>query len=267
MRALRFHAAHDVRVEEVPEPPAPGAGEVLVAPVACGICGTDLHEYTSGPLRTPAVPHPLTGATLPQILGHELAGTVIAVGPGVRSVAPEDRVSVMPLLTCGACRACRSGRAQHCELRACVGLRHPWGGMADRALVTEHQVARLPDAVSWTAAAMIEPLAVSASAVAAGGTAPGDAELITGAGPIGALAALAAADAGADDVVVSEPNAGRAALMASLGFEVLDPTSTDVAEACRERREGGFEVVVECSGHPAGLTTGLDAVAPGGCVV
>jgi threonine dehydrogenase-like Zn-dependent dehydrogenase len=67
--------------------------------------------------------------------------------------------------------------------------------------------------------------------------------------------------------VISEPNAGRAALMASLGFEVLDPTATDVAKACRERREGGFEVVVECSGHPAGLTTGLDAVAPGGCVV
>ena len=87
MRALRFHAARDLRIEEVAEPPAPGAGEVVVRVVTCGICGTDLHEYVAGPIVTPVEPHPLTGAQNPQILGHEFAGDVVAVGPGVTRVA------------------------------------------------------------------------------------------------------------------------------------------------------------------------------------
>ena len=86
MRALRFHEARELHVEQVPEPGPPGPGEVLLRPLMCGICGTDLHEYTDGPIVTPARPHPLTGAELPQILGHEFAATVAAAGPGVTHV-------------------------------------------------------------------------------------------------------------------------------------------------------------------------------------
>src|SRR5438128_760392 len=78
MRALRFHAAKDIRIEEVPGPPDPGAGEVVVRVATCGICGTDLHEYAAGPIVTPVEPHPLTGAQNPQIRGHEFSGDVVA---------------------------------------------------------------------------------------------------------------------------------------------------------------------------------------------
>ena len=82
MRALRFHKARELAVEKVAEPGPPGPGEVLLQPVMCGICGTDLHEYTDGPIVTPGRPHPLTGAELPQILGHEFSAVVAAAGPG-----------------------------------------------------------------------------------------------------------------------------------------------------------------------------------------
>ena len=95
MKATVFHAAKDVRVEEVAAPPGPGPGEVLVRPSWCGICGTDLHEYAMGPIVTPAQPHALNGAQLPQILGHEFSAHVVEVGAGVTNVVPGDRVTVM----------------------------------------------------------------------------------------------------------------------------------------------------------------------------
>ena len=192
MRALRFHAARDLRIEEVDEPAAPGPNEVVVQVVTCGICGTDLHEYVAGPIVTPVEPHPLTGARNPQILGHEFAGDVVATGAGVTSVGEGDRVAIMPLAYCGTCTYCRRGLQHLCATMGCVGLSHAWGGMAQLATVAEYQVVRLPDAVSYQQGALIEPTAVAAYGVERGGVAPGDRVLITGAGPIGALAALCA---------------------------------------------------------------------------
>jgi (R,R)-butanediol dehydrogenase / meso-butanediol dehydrogenase / diacetyl reductase len=266
MRALRFHAARDLRLDEVSAPPAPSAGQVLIAPVVCGICGTDVHEYVEGPMRTTVEPHPVTGAAIPQILGHELSATVVEVGSDVSSVAPGDRVSVMPLVSCGMCALCRGGQEQLCDGRASVGLRHPWGGMAELALVNENQVVPMPDAMSWEQGALIEPAAVSWAAIQAGGVSPGHLVLVTGAGPIGALAALAGAAAGAS-VVVSEPDPARARHVASLGFDVLDPREVDVAQACRERSPSGVDVAIECSGQEAALQAALGALRPGGRAV
>src|SRR5581483_7920559 len=168
MKALRFHAALDVRIDDVPDPPRPVGTEVLVAPALCGICGTDVHEYQHGPLRTPgATPHPLTGAVNPQILGHELSGTVVAVGEQVDGFEPGDRVSVMPLVSCGGCVSCRRGDRQLCELRASIGLRHAWGGMAEYALTDASQLTALPEGVSFEQGALVEPTAVAMAAVAA----------------------------------------------------------------------------------------------------
>ncbi len=162
MQALRFHAARDLRVEDVAEPTQPGAGEVVVKVVTCGICGTDLHEFVAGPIVTPTEPHPLTGARNPQILGHEFAGDVVAVGAGVTRVAEGDRVAIMPLVYCGSCSYCRRGLQHLCATMACVGLSHPWGGMAKLAVVAEYQVVLLPDGVSYRQGALIEPAAVAA---------------------------------------------------------------------------------------------------------
>src|SRR5436309_11108005 len=236
MQALRFHAARDLRIEDVQEPSAPGPGEVLVRTAACGICGTDLHEYVAGPIVTPVEPHPLTGAQNPQILGHEFAGDVVSSGPGVTSVAEGDRVAIMPLAYCGRCAYCKRGLQHLCTTMACVGLSHAWGGMGERATVAEYQVVRLPDGVTYRQGALIEPAAVAAYGVERAGVAPGDAVLVTGAGPIGALAALCARAAGASNVYVSEPNPARRARAETLGVAtVLDPTEIDVPEFLREQ--------------------------------
>src|SRR5436305_6681113 len=259
MQALRFHTARDLRVEDVPEPGEPGEDEVVVRVATCGICGTDLHEYAAGPIVTPVEPHPLTGAQNPQILGHEFSGDVVAVGSAVTRVSAGDRVAVMPLAYCGHCAYCRRGFQHLCSTMGCVGLSHPWGGMAELAAVAAHQVVRLPEEVSYRQAALIEPTAVAAYGVERAGVAPGDSVLITGAGPIGALAALCAYAAGAARVYVSEPNPARRARAEALGVAVVvDPTSTDLPALLREETDGlGVDVAIECSGQPTGFASAV----------
>jgi (R,R)-butanediol dehydrogenase/meso-butanediol dehydrogenase/diacetyl reductase len=259
MRALRFHAARDLRIEDVGEPTEPGPGEVVVRVATCGICGTDLHEYVAGPIVTPVEPHPLTGARNPQILGHEFAGDVVATGSGVTRVAEGDRVAIMPLAYCGACAYCRRGLQHLCVTMACVGLSHAWGGMAELACVAEYQVVRLPEGVTHRQGALIEPTAVAAYGVERAGVGPGDRVLVTGAGPIGALAALCARAAGASKVYVSEPNPARRARAEALGVAtVLDPATVDVAELLHEETNGlGVDVAIECSGHPRGFDAAI----------
>src|SRR5437763_4944037 len=236
MQALRFHAARDLRVENVDEPRAPGAGDVVVQVASCGICGTDLHEYVAGPIVTPVEPHPLTGAQNPQILGHEFAGEVVAVGSDVTTVREGDRVAIMPLAYCGRCAYCRRGLQHLCASMGCVGLSHAWGGMAQLATVAEYQIVRLPDDVSYEQGALIEPTAVAAYGVERGGVAPGDRVPVTAAGPIGAPAALCAHAAGASEVYISEPNSARRARAEALGVAtVLDPAAVDVPEFLRSK--------------------------------
>lgn len=218
MKALRFHAARDLRIEEVPEPSGLGATEVVVAPRWTGICGTDLHEYVAGPIVTPIEPHPLTGARLPQILGHEFSGEVVATGPDVTRVRPGDRVSVMPLIYCGRCEYCRRGLQHLCTTMACTGLSAAWGGMAEFAGLEEYQVYPIPDEVTDEQGALIEPCAVAAYGVARGGVRPGDSVLIAGVGPIGALAALCTAAAGAGAIYITETNTQRRAQAERLGL-------------------------------------------------
>lgn len=269
MRALRFHAARDLRVEDVPEPGPPGPTQVTVRPVWCGICGTDLHEYMAGPIVTPVEPHPLTGGVLPQILGHEFAGDVIAVGADVTSVRVGDRVALMPLAYCGRCAYCRRGLQHLCATMACVGLSHPWGGLGALATVEEYMVVPLPDEVSYEQGALLEPTAVAAYGVERGNVQPGQSVLITGGGPIGALAALCAAAAGAGTVYLSEPNPARRARAEALGVaEVLDPTSVDVAALLRDRHDGlGVDVAIECAGNGRALEACIGSVRRRGTVV
>lgn len=269
MLAARFHEAKDIRVEDVPEPSGElGDGQVLVKPRWCGICGTDLHEYIAGPIVAKAEPHPLTGASLPQILGHEFSGDVEAIGSQVTTVAPGDRVSIMPLLYCGECYFCRRGMNQMCPRMACVGLSTPWGGFASHAVLEQHQVTRLPDGLTYEQGALIEPAAAAVTTVQKGRVQPGDSVLVAGAGPIGALSVLAARAAGAGRVYVAEPNARRAERAKTLGADaVLDPTSSDVAAEIRERTDGyGVDAALECAGNEAALRMCLSAARTRGTI-
>ncbi|WP_328812743.1 2,3-butanediol dehydrogenase [Rhodococcus sp. NBC_00297] len=268
MRAAVFHDRHDVRVEDVAPPATVGPNEVLLRPFFCGICGTDLHEYAFGPIVIPTEPHALTGASAPQIFGHEFSARVVELGADVTSVAVGDRVSVMPLITCGTCYYCRRGLNHLCVVMACTGLSWGGGGIAELVVVQERQVSVLPDAVSDVQGALIEPAAVAAYGVDQTGFGAGDTILITGAGPIGALSALYSHAAGASRIFVSEPNAERRALIEGFGIaEVLDPTVQDVPAVVRALTGGiGVDVAAECSGHQNGLTAALDSVRSAGTV-
>ncbi len=269
MRALRFHAARDLRIDDVTEPGPPGPTQVTVAPRWCGICGTDLHEYANGPIVTPSEPHPLTGATLPQILGHEFSAEVVAAGSAVTRVRPGDRVAVMPLIYCGRCDYCRRGLQHLCVTMACTGLSDRWGGVAELATLEEYQVFRIPDGVSDEQGALIEPCAVAAYGVSRGPVRPGDSVLIAGGGPIGAFAALCSASAGAGSIYITEPNAARRDRVRLLGLgEVFDPSVTDVPAELRERTEGlGVDIAIECAGFGDAFTTCVESVRRRGTVV
>src|SRR5918998_5006076 len=257
MLAARFYGQRDIRLEDVPTPSVKADDDVVVEVAWCGICGTDLHEYTSGPIVTPATPHPATGATLPQTLGHEFSGRVAEVGKAVTRVRVGDRVSIMPLITCGKCYFCRRGLGQHCLNFACTGLSAETGGLAQFAVVRESQVAVLPEEVSDLEGAVVEPACVAAYGVDRAGVTGGDVVLVTGAGPIGVLSAMYAAAAGASTVLVAEPNPNRAELARSLDIgTVVDPTAEGFAEMVADLTEGvGVDLSVECSGTTPGLTT------------
>jgi (R,R)-butanediol dehydrogenase/meso-butanediol dehydrogenase/diacetyl reductase len=140
MKAIRFHTKGDIRIEEVPGPSEPSRGQVLIRPLVCGICGTDLHEYAAGPIYTPIKPHVFTGATLPQILGHELSAEVLETGPDVTSVKRGDRVSIQPLVMPLDDYFSRRGLNHLSPRLGCIGLSWDWGGMAEQALVNDYNV-------------------------------------------------------------------------------------------------------------------------------
>ena len=188
MKAAVFHGAKDIRVEQIAEPGDLGPEDVRLKPHYCGICGTDLHEYAMGPIVIPSKPHSLNGSVLPQVLGHEFSAEILEVGKAVKHLAVGDRVSVMPLLFCGTCYYCRRGLNHLCQSMACVGLSFQWGGIAEQAVVPASHVNKLHENMSMRAGALVEPTAVAAYGVDRAGVRPGDTVLITGAGPIGALA-------------------------------------------------------------------------------
>ncbi|AMY69498.1 2,3-butanediol dehydrogenase [Frigidibacter mobilis] len=272
MKALRFHAARDLRIEDVVEPAAPAAGQVLIRNTFCGICGTDLHEYAHGPIFVPKEPHPFTGAQGPQVLGHEFGGVVEAVGAGVTHVASGDRVSVQPLIMprSGDYYSDR-GLFHLSDQLALAGLSWHSGGMAERALLNDYNVVKIPDDLPDEAVALIEPAAVAVYACDRGGVFAGSSVLVTGAGPIGVLALMAARAAGAVRLFVSDPNETRLALVRELLPDVvtLNPIRTRIGDAVRAATEGGVgcDVAIECVGNEHALKACLDAVRKQGVVV
>ncbi|WP_424934280.1 2,3-butanediol dehydrogenase [Amaricoccus macauensis] len=272
MKALRFHGAKDLRIEDVDKPASPGPGQVLVRNTHCGICGSDLHEYSYGPIFIPQEPHVFTGAKLPQIMGHEFGGVVEAIGPGVGHVAVGDRVSCQPIVTprAGEYHADR-GLFQLSDRIAIVGLSHDWGGMAEYALLDDYNVAKVPDELADEAVALIEPTAVGVYACDRGEVTAGSSVLVTGAGPIGVVTLMAARAAGATRLFLSDPNDTRLELAKSVLPEVvtINPTRESVADAVHAATEAsvGCDTAIECVGNEHALKDCLSAVRKQGIIV
>jgi (R,R)-butanediol dehydrogenase/meso-butanediol dehydrogenase/diacetyl reductase len=260
MLAARLYANHDLRVEKVPEPRDVQPAQVRVRPVWCGICGTDLHEYAHGPLYIPK-------ENLPQILGHEFSADVVEVGSTVTDLRVGDRVAVLPHVFCGKCYFCVRGRQGLCRQLKLTGVTWPWGGLAEYAVVPAYQCIPLPDGVSYEQGAILEPTASVAHAVERS-VRSGDTVLITGAGPIGQLAVLVSAAAGAGEIFVSEPNQARREKAKGLGVTAaIDPSQTNLVDEVLERTGGlGVDCTIECSGSQPALDAAVGATRPAGII-
>lgn len=252
MRAAVMQGLHQpLRIETLPDP-TPGNGQVVVKVGRCGICGSDLHMTED----------PGYGMGAGDVLGHEFAGEVVALGKGVEGLATGDLVSVIPLKTCGQCAACRAGELAWCESFGLQG-----GGYAEYALTRPNQCVKLPGTASLADGAIIEPLAVALHGVSLSGIKPGDKVLVLGAGPIGLAVAFWARRAGATRVVVqdiAQHQRERALEMGATDFVVAPQDPVGGAT----RALGGLaDIVFECVGVPGLIAQAVDQVRGRGSIV
>jgi L-idonate 5-dehydrogenase len=257
MRALVIHGVHDLRLDER-EAPAPGPGEVEVSIAVGGICGSDLHYYHDGGVGDFKLREPMT-------LGHEVVGRVARIGVGVSGLTAGQRVAVHPARPCRVCGYCRAGRSNLCTDMRFLGsagrFPHVQGGFSDRLVVSAGQIVPVPDHLSFDRAVFAEPLAVGMHAVHRAGDVKGRSVLITGAGPIGAAAILAARHAGAARIIVTDIVDETLAVARRLG-------ATDTINV-RDSPEPLPEVdfAIEMSGAGAGVAACLNTVRRGSRVV
>jgi (R,R)-butanediol dehydrogenase/meso-butanediol dehydrogenase/diacetyl reductase len=260
MRAAVYHGNKDLRIEDVPEPTAL-AGEVKVKVSRNGICGTDLHEYYDGPIFIPPTdPHPLTGRTLPVVLGHEFSGVVIEVGPSVSSVAEGDAVAIEPVYRCGTCRPCKSGHYNVCDVVGFHGLMAD-GGMAEYSVVPEYMVHALPDSVPVELGALVEPMSVAYHAAQLAGINEQSRALIYGAGPIGIGIWFALTGMGLTEIDVVEPSETRRQSIEALGARTLDPGAQDVPALIADITDGrGVDAAFDAAGVTAAVESALSCL-------
>ncbi len=263
MRAGVYREKGVVRVEEVPVPEV-SDGEVLIKVSVCGICGTDIkkifHAYVAPP----------------QILGHEVAGTVVAVGRGVTKWKSGDRVMSFHHIPCGVCFFCERRLFSQCPQYKTTGLTAGFtpngGGFAEyvKAMpwVAERGVVALPDNITFEEATFIEPINTIVKAVQKARVSAGETVLIAGCGPIGLQLLMVARLQGAT-VFTSDPVAIRRAKSISLGAtESFDPSSGKLVCDIRTRTAGrGADAVLVAVAHPAVVTEALAAARPGGRIL
>ncbi len=259
MKALmKLRAEPGLCLEDVPQPEC-GRDEVLIRVLRTGICGTDLHIYSWDGWAKQNIPVPL-------VVGHEFVGEIVELGADVDDLGPGDLVSGEGHLVCGRCRNCMAGRRVQCSRTDSVGVNHP-GAFAEYIALPATNVWRHRPGIDLDVAAIFDPFG---NAVHTALTFPvlGEDVLITGAGPIGIMAAVVARHAGARYVVISDPSEYRLELARKMGATLaIDARRTSPAEAMAElaMREG-FDVGFEMSGQPSALRSMLSTMCHGGRV-
>lgn len=242
-------------IEDVPIPD-PGRDGVVFKVGRCGICSSDLH-YTDG--------HSESLSFKPgDMLGHEVGGEVVAVGPEVTRFRPGDKIASMYMAGCGVCSFCINGRPLFCASK-----RPMTGGYAEYALGYENGLIRLPNSLSLADGALIEPLAVALHGVRQCPIVPGSRVLVLGAGPIGLGAIFWARKMGATQIAVSEINRNReelAHLMGADHFLVAGESGRPLPNLACESLGGAPNIVLECVGIPGMLKQAIDCVQPAGTI-
>ncbi|MBB4406916.1 MULTISPECIES: L-idonate 5-dehydrogenase [Agrobacterium tumefaciens complex] len=264
MKAVVIHAAKDLRIEERPDE-QPGPGQVEVAIEAGGICGSDLHYYNHGGFGTVRVREPM-------ILGHEVAGTIKALGEGVSGLAVGDRVAVSPSRPCNHCEFCLKGQQNQClNMRfygSAMPMPHIQGAFRQRLVAEAYQCHKVRDGVSIHEAAMAEPFAVTLHGVNRAGALTDKRVLVTGCGPIGALAIIAARAHGAREILATDIMDAVLQKALAIGADrVINVASDPDALSAYSANKGYFDVQFEASGNERAVRSGLEALKPRSTVV
>ena len=267
MKAALYYGKEDVRVEEVEEPRL-RPGTVRIAPAFNGICGSDLHLYHDGPIPpapTASTPHPISGETLPVVLGHEFSGVVEEIGRGVEGLAVGDSVVVEPLMVDGTCPACRAGKYNLCRQMGFIGISGLGGGLSDHIVVERRWVHPVGD-MPLDQAAMIEPLAVALHSVKHAGVQAGQTAVVGGAGPIGLLVAAVLKAKGLTTIVSEVSTARRGkALSSGVADAVVDPAHDDLQAVVAGRTGGaGADVAFDAAGAAVVVGQLLGVLGAGG---
>ena len=259
MKASYFLGNGQFECREEPVPRC-GEGEVLIRVAACGVCGTDVHIFHGDKGSAEVRP--------PVVLGHELAGTVAEIGPGVKTLRPGDRVSVDPNSYCGSCHYCRAGKKQLCEKLYAVGVNRN-GGFAEYCAVPEAQCYLLSPSVPLKYGAMAEPLACCLHGIDRAEIRPGNTVCVIGGGAIGLMMVQLAKLSGASRVILSEPVAMRREIGRKLGADdTVDPAHENLSEAVRGLTGlPGTDVVIECVGNTKAVAQAFEAARRGTTVL
>lgn len=256
MLTAQYTGDHTITVADL-DPTPPGPGEVQVRVAFTGLCGTDLH-ILHGNMDT-RVHTPLT-------FGHEMSGTIEALGDGVTGWAVDDAVTVMPLDWDGTCPACLAGNQHICQNLNFIGIDSP-GSLQELWNVPAGVLVALPSGLRLDHAALVEPVAVAVHDVRRSSLQPGQKAVVIGGGPIGVLIASVAREFGGE-VVVIELDASRRAQIDALGFTTLDPRTTDQVEWVTEWTGGaGADVVFEVSGAAQAVLGATDLAKVRGTLV
>lgn len=259
MKALvKAKAEEGIWMEDVPEPEY-GPNDLLIRIRKTAICGTDIHIYNWDDWARKTIP-------VPMVVGHEFVGEVVKVGSEVQGFAPGDRVSGEGHITCGHCRNCRAGQRHLCENTVGVGVNRP-GCFAEYLVIPAFNAFKLPAAISDDIAAFLDPLG-NATHTALSFDLVGEDVLITGAGPIGVMAAAIARHCGARHVVVTDVNDYRLELAQKMGASrTVNVTREKIADVMRELgMQEGFDVGLEMSGVPSAFRDMLATLRHGGKV-
>jgi (R,R)-butanediol dehydrogenase/meso-butanediol dehydrogenase/diacetyl reductase len=252
VKAVTFQGLHTpLAYEDVPDP-TPGEGELVVKVGRCGICGSDLHMTEDAAY----------GCQKGDILGHEFAGEVVALGKGVTTNKVGDLVSVIPLKSCGQCDHCRKGEVQWC---ASFGLQG--GGYAEYAVTRPNQCVTLPMDLSLADGAIIEPLAVALHGINLSGMKTGDRVLVLGAGPIGLAVAFWAKRLGAARVAVQDISPFQQARALDMGADVFVVDPQNPVDSAEAGLGGKADIVFECVGLPGLIAQAVDQVRPRGTIL
>ncbi len=264
MKAVVIHKAMDLRVE-TRDVETPSGGQVAIAIKRGGICGSDLHYYKHGGFGAIRVLHPM-------VLGHEVAGEITGLGVGVDTLKIGQHVAVSPSRPCGVCTYCQLGQQNHClEMRfygSAMRNPHIHGAFQQVLVADATQCHVVGDGVSIEEAAFAEPFAVTLHAIVRAGSLANKRVLVTGCGPIGALAIAAARVHGARDIVATDVSDFTLGLARKMGADHTINVATQAERlAPFKANKGFFDVMIEASGNESALHTGLEILRPRGILI